>query len=60
MTETMAAVGYSNDFTRSLGGLWACCAELALQISHQYEWAGGEPRFPEDRSLQYFPVRWWA
>ena len=24
------------------------------------EWRGGEPRFPEDRSLQYFPVRWWT
>jgi len=25
-----------------------------------YEWVGGDPRFPEDRSLQYFPARWWA
>ena len=24
------------------------------------EWVGGDPWFPEDRSLQYFTVRWWA
>ena len=34
---------------RGLGGSWL-----------PYEWAGGDPWFPEDRSLQYFTVRWWA
>ena len=34
---------------------WGWCGVVTL-----YEWVGGEPRFPEARALQYFPVRWWA